>query len=93
MVSEGNSEAWLTGNNMHKLLYAIVLTVFLTTVFSAPAINIDWTPMGPEDTLYQPAFSTLDQTVETRPSSDSLALVLGGLVMLVSASLLRRLSP
>lgn len=66
--------------------------------FSAPAINVDWTPVGPNDTLYQPDFSTADQSLDGgdglghRSVSDSLALFLGGFIMLISASFLRRLA-
>lgn len=66
--------------------------------FSAPAINVDWSPVGPNDSLYQIDFSQTDPALAdgevpgARSLSDSLALLIGGLIMLISASFLRRLS-
>jgi hypothetical protein len=66
--------------------------------FSAPAINVDWTPVGPNDTMAQPIF-TDTEPAETAgedggrpPLSDSLALITSGLIMIFSASFLRRLT-
>jgi len=66
--------------------------------FSAPAINVDWTPVGPNDSLAQPIFgdtSPADASGDDGsrpPLSDSLALITSGLIMILSASFLRRLT-
>jgi hypothetical protein len=83
---------------MHKLLNLTVLAILMILFFSAPAINVEWTSVGSDDTLYQPDYSTADPALEGgvgpggRSVFDSLALFTGGLIMLTSASFLRRLA-
>jgi hypothetical protein len=87
-----------TAKVMHKSLNLTILALLMILFFSAPAINVDWTPVGPNDTLYQLDFSQEDPALADggaaggRSVSDSLALFTGGLIMLISASFLRRLS-
>jgi len=83
---------------MHKLFHLTALALLMILFFSAPAINVEWTPLGPNDTLHQPDFSTTPADAGegaapgTRSLADSLALFIGGLVMIFSSSFLRRLS-
>lgn len=83
---------------MQKLFHLTALALLMVLFFSAPAINVEWTPVGPNDALYQHGFSSAsaDRGVDSSPAdrspADSLALFVGGLVMILSASFLRRLS-
>jgi len=87
---------------MQKILIITTLTILIGVCFTSPAINVDWTPTGPNDTVFFPGLmqdgpsivdaGKLPGKFPTRSAADSLALVVGGLVMLFSASLLKRLA-
>ncbi len=84
---------------MHKQLNMIVLVLLLILFFSSPAQNVSWIPMGPNGPINQTdTISTSSPALDGgagpggRSVSDSLALIICGLTMLLSASFLRRLA-
>jgi hypothetical protein len=71
---------------MHKLLYMSILLVLMLLFFSAEARNVNFDSLPTDPVLTDvgvPGGSSL---------SDSLALLTSGLIMLISASFLKRLS-